>query len=104
MGVDHAIDVGARFENLGMDKDLAVAARGAGDHLAVEIDGQDVLHRDLVEPDAVRLHEEQVWIVGQPKRDMAAGEIVLALGHQHLAGGDQLLLDRLVRCFLARRL
>ncbi len=80
-----------------MDENFAVAARGAGDDLAVEIDGEDVLRRDFVKPETVRLHEEAARIVGQPKRDMAAGKIVLALRHQHFAGGDQLLLDGLMR-------
>ncbi len=80
-----------------MDVDLAVAARLAGDDVALEIDGQDVLHGDLVEPHAVRLHEEQLRIVGQPHRNMAAGEIVVPLGDQHLAGHDHLLLEVLMR-------
>ena len=97
VGVDDAIDVGSRFKNFRMDEDLAVPARGAGDDLAVEIHGEDVLRRDLVEAEAVRLHEEQVRIVGQAKRNMAAGEIVLALRHQNPAGDDQLPLDGFMR-------
>ena len=93
MSVDDAIDVGARFKNFRMDEDFAVPARRAGDDIAVEIDGKDVLRRDLVETEAVRLHEEQARIVGQAKRNMAAGKIVLALRHQHFAGHDQLLRD-----------
>ncbi len=48
--------------------------------------------------------KKQARIVGQPKRDMAAGEIVLALRHQHFAGDDQFLLDGLVRCLFTGRL
>ena len=102
MRVDNAVDVGARLENLGMDVDLAVAARGAGDDIAFEIDGEDVLHGDLVETQAVRLHEEQFWIAGHAHRNVAAGEIVLTLGDQHFAGYDKLLLDGGMRFFLHR--
>ena len=104
VGVDDAIDVGPRLEDLGMDIDLAVAARGAGDDIAVEIDGEDVCRRDLVKAETVRLHEEQAGIVRQTKRNMAAGEIVLALRHQHFAGDDELLLDGLVRLLFPVRL
>src|ERR1700675_2289870 len=102
MRVDNAVDIGARLENLGMDVDLAVAARGARDDIAFEIDRQDVLHGDLVETEAVRLHEEQFWIAGHPHRNVAAGEIVLTLGDQHFAGYDELLLDGGMRFFLYR--
>ena len=43
MGVNDAVHVGARLEDLRVDEDLAVAARAAGDDLAFEIDGEDVL-------------------------------------------------------------
>src|ERR1700740_2219780 len=89
-----------------MDVDLAVPARRTGDDLALEIDGQDVDHGDLVEAHAVRLHEKQFWLAGHPHRDVAASEIVVALGDQNLAGHDQLLLDvpvRLVRFICAFR-
>src|SRR5262249_62055741 len=80
-----------------MDVDLAVPARLAGHHVAVETYGQDVVHRDLVEADAVRLHEEQRRVVGQPHRDVAAGEVVLPLPDEHLAGPDDLLLQLVMR-------
>ena len=67
MGVDHAMHVGAQLEDFRVDVDLAVAACGAGDHVTVEVDGEDVLRRDFVEPQTVRLHEEPRRIVGQPK-------------------------------------
>ena len=41
--MDDAIDVGAHLKDLGMDIDLAVAARRAGNDIALEIDGEDVL-------------------------------------------------------------
>ena len=91
--MDHAVEVGPRLENLGVNIDFAVTARRAGHHLALKVDGQDVLQGDLVEPHAVWLHEEQLRIVGKPHGNMAAGEIVVPLGHQHLAGHDHLLLD-----------
>jgi hypothetical protein len=84
--MNYAIDVRARLENLGMDIDLAVPARRAGDHVAFQIDGEDILHRDLIESDAMRLHEKQAWVVGQPKRDMPAGKVVLTFGDEHLSG------------------
>src|SRR6476619_5606889 len=80
-----------------MDVDRAVAARGAGHHLAFEVDSQDVLGGDLVEADAVALHEEQRRIVRQPHRDVATREVVLAFVDQHLAGPDHFFLDFGVR-------
>src|SRR5215468_4628070 len=80
-----------------MDVDLAVATRRAGHHLAIEPDGQDVVRRDLVESDRMRLHVEARRIVRQPHRDMTAGEIVLPFADQHLAGPDQRLLEFVMR-------
>ena len=39
MCMDNAVDVAAGFENLRMDVDLAVPARGASDDIALQIDG-----------------------------------------------------------------
>ena len=86
--MDHAIHIGADLQNLRVDIDLAVPSRGARDDISFKIDGKNILHRDLVETDAMRLHEEQIWIVGQPKRDVSACKIILTLSHQHLAGYD----------------
>ena len=88
MRVDHAIHVGTRPQDFRMDVDLAVPARRTGDDLALEIDGQDVDHGDLVEAHAVRLHEKQFWLAGHPHRDVAASEIVVALG-DHPGQGEQ---------------
>jgi hypothetical protein len=41
----------------------------------------------------MRLHEKQVRSIGQAKRNMAAGEIILAFGNQILAGDDELVLE-----------
>jgi hypothetical protein len=41
----------------------------------------------------MRLHEKQVRSIGQAKRNVAAGEIILA-GNQILAGDDELVLER----------
>ena len=38
--------------------------RAAGDDIALEVDGEDIRHRDFVETDAVRLHEEQAGMIG----------------------------------------
>jgi hypothetical protein len=94
MGVDHAIDVRPRLENLRMDVNLAVPPRSADHDIALQVDREDILHRDLVEPDTMRLHEKQVRSIGQAKRNMAAGEIILAFGNQILAGDDELVLER----------
>src|SRR6516165_1565898 len=97
MRMDNAIDVRPRLENLGMDIDFAMPARRAGDDVAFQIDGEDILHRDLVESDAVRLHKKQVRIVGQAQRNMAAGKVVVTFGHEHLSGEDKLLFERPMR-------
>src|SRR5438034_8034464 len=83
-----------------MDIDLAVSARATGDHVAVQINGENILHRDLVEPDAMRLHEKQVWIIRKTKRNVSAGKVVLAFGDKHFPGHDQLLFDGSVSCLL----
>jgi hypothetical protein len=97
MGVQHAVDVWARLEDLRVDEDLAVPARRAGHDLAVEVDGEEVVDRDLVEAEAVRLHQKIVGLVGKPKRNVPAREIVLALIDQHFSRPDQLVLDVVVR-------
>jgi hypothetical protein len=51
------------------------------------------LHRDLVETDAMRLHEKPVWIIWQAERDVSAGKVILAFRDQHSAGINQLLFD-----------
>ena len=104
MGINHAIDVGTDFEDFGVDIDLAVPPRGAGDDIAFEIDGQDVSLRDLIETNTVRLHEKETRLVRQAEGNMPAGKVVLALGHQHFAGGDQFLLDDIMSRRIAVRL
>ncbi len=96
MRMQNAVDVDALLEYFGMDVDLAVPARRARDHITVEVDRQDVLGRDLVEADAVRLHEEEVWLVREPERDVAAGKVVLPFADQDFAGPDELLFDLVV--------
>jgi hypothetical protein len=58
-----------------MDIDLAVPSCRAGRHLTGQIDRQDVVIRNLIEPDAVRLHEEMLGLLLHPHRDMAARHI-----------------------------
>src|SRR6185437_14627721 len=90
---------GPHLEDLGMDVDFAVAPGGAGDDLAVEVDGEDVVDRDLVEADAVRPHEEERGIVRQPAGDVPAGEIVLSFPDEDLPRPNHPFLDlRMRRC------
>src|SRR5258706_13306203 len=73
-----------------------MAPRRARHDIAVEVDGEDVFHRQLIKSDAVRLHEKPRGIVGQPHRNMAAGKIVLTFGDEDFAGEDEFLLDVVV--------
>ena len=41
--MDHALHIRPAFENSGMDEDFAVPPAGTGHHLAVEIDGEDIV-------------------------------------------------------------
>ena len=94
--MNDAVHIRSCLEDFRMNIDLAVSSRRAGYDIAIEIDGEDVLHRELVKPDAVRFHEEQHWIVGQPHRNMAARKIVLTLGDEHSAGHDEFSFDLLM--------
>src|SRR4029077_20214994 len=104
MRMDYAIDVRPRPENLGMDIDLAGSPRRPGNDIPLQIDGQDILHRDLVESDAVCLHKKQVRFVGQAKGNMTAGKIVLAFSDEHFSRKNQLLFERSMRRPLSRPL
>ena len=58
MRVDHAMQVRTQLEDFRVNVDLAVPACGAGDYITFEIDGENVLQRDLIKPQTVWLHEE----------------------------------------------
>ena len=61
-----------------MYKHFAVPAAFAGDNFTSKINGKNVSRSDFVKADAMRLHQEECWIVRQPDRNMAAGEITLS--------------------------
>jgi hypothetical protein len=80
-----------------MDIDLAVSACRAGDDVSFQIDRENVLHRYLVETDAMCFHEKPARIIRQAHRNMPAGKVLLAFSDQHFAGINQLLFDDSVR-------
>src|SRR6266852_2415935 len=99
MRVNDALHIRPRLEDFRVDINLAMAPRRARHDIAVEVDSEDVFHRELVKPDAVRLHEEPRGIVGQPHRNMAARKIVLTFGDKHFAGEDEFSFDFVMRHF-----
>ena len=68
-----------------VDIDLAVTPCGSLDDIAIEIDDQNIVEGDFVEPYAVRLHEEEGGIVGQAARNMSSGKVVLSLIDEDLS-------------------
>ena len=92
MAVHHRRHVGTRAEDLGMDIDFAMAARFAGDLLALQVARYDVFHRHLVKANAVRLHEEQLGLARHADRNMATRHVAMAFGFQNAAGIDHFLL------------
>ena len=84
--VHHRRDVGARAHDLGMNEHLVVARHRPTDFAAVEIDGDDVVGRHLVETDGGGLHQKAAGIVGQPRRHVPGDEVALVLAREHAAG------------------
>ena len=64
MGVDHAVDVGPCPHHLGVDVDLVVSRPFAGNLFTLDVDGDDVVRRHLLDADAAGLHQEAIGIVG----------------------------------------
>jgi hypothetical protein len=54
----HTLDIGSGFVNFGVDIDLAVPPCGAGNHIAFQIDGENILRRNLIEADTMWLHQK----------------------------------------------
>jgi hypothetical protein len=48
-----------------MDEHLVVSSRAARDLVALDVDGDDVLVRHLLKPNAGGLHQETVGLIGQ---------------------------------------
>ena len=78
MGVDDRMHVGPDAEDFRMNVDFAVARTAAGDLLAFDIAGDDIVHRHLVEAEAVRFHIEEIGFARHADRHMAAREIAEA--------------------------
>lgn len=96
MGMDDAIDFRPDLEDFRMDVDLAVTLGRPGNHLALHVDGQDVVHRDFVKADAMGFHQEAtVGIVRMADANVAACEVALALVDEHFAGQNQVLFEKL---------
>ena len=68
-----------------MNEHFVVPSTAAGDLIAFDIDGDDVLIRHFFETDARRLHEEETGIVGVTQRNVAGDVIALAFMSEHTA-------------------
>src|SRR5262249_42281234 len=71
---------------LGVNEDFVVARHRAVHLPAVEGDRDDVVRHHLVEPDARRLHEESLGIVGKPHADMSGYIVALSFARQYAPG------------------
>ncbi len=85
----HGLHVRPGPVDLGMDEHLAVQAPRANERPALEVHGQDVLARDLVQADGIGLHQEQVVPAWQAHGYVAQRHVPLALMRQDAAGQDQ---------------
>src|SRR5215471_16462854 len=68
-----------------MDEDFVVPAGAAGDFVAVNVDGDDVVVGHFLETDAGRLHEKPVGPIGKPQGDMAGDIVALPFMRQYAA-------------------
>ena len=80
MHVDDAVELGTRFEDAaveivagGRELDAVVAQ-----HLAVEVDGDEVGGGDLIPAEPERVHQEAVGLVGQAGGDVVVDPVVPA--------------------------
>src|SRR5262249_62209288 len=100
VGVNDALDVRARAQHLRMDEHLVVARHAAADLLAVEIDGDDVVERHLVEADGGGLHQEAPGVIRQPRRYVTGDEVALVLAGEDAPCIGELSPERLGHGFL----
>jgi hypothetical protein len=68
-----------------MNEYLVVAGHAAVHALPVAIDGDDVVRRHLLEPDAGGFHQKAPVAAGQAQGHVACDIITLVLAHEHTA-------------------
>src|SRR6185503_5708688 len=91
--MNHAVDVGPRFHDFGVDKDLGVTLVLAFQFLAAaDIDHDDMLRADFLEAEAMRLHEDAI-LAGYARRNVAETIVPLALVREDVAGVRQVFLQ-----------
>src|SRR6185295_9862620 len=89
MRMNHAVHVRPRFHDFRMDEDFRVALVFAFHFLAApDIDHDDMLRADLLEAEAVRLHENAI-LPGYAHRNMAEDIVPMALVREDVAGVRQ---------------
>jgi hypothetical protein len=71
-----------------------MALVGAGHLLALDIDGDDVLGRHLLEPHAAGLHQDAVRVLGRAYGDVPHAIVALPLAFEDAAGVSQLFAER----------
>lgn len=82
-------DVGPDPENLSMDRKFKVAGQFTFDHIALQVNANQGLWRDLIQAQGCRFHSKGVSTC-LSVRDVAVDAIVLAVGCQDAAGVRQL--------------
>jgi hypothetical protein len=93
VGVQHADRVGAGGVDGAVDREpgrIDAEPHRVREHVAVDIDGDEVLRRHLLEAHPVGIDQEPVPVPRQPRRDVGVDAVVEAQPMDQPVGGRQI--------------